>query len=85
MREVPESEEEMIVTKGEHYSWKAFFKLIRNTQPRKSLLVFGLILSTITTLAGLAVPLLTKNLIDGFSMASISVGLIALIIGAFIF
>ncbi|TFI75759.1 multidrug ABC transporter permease [Carnobacterium divergens] len=75
----------MIVTKGEHYSWKAFFKLIRNTQPRKSLLVFGLILSTITTLAGLAVPLLTKNLIDGFSMASISVGLIALIIGAFIF
>ncbi|WP_202976149.1 ABC transporter ATP-binding protein [Carnobacterium divergens] len=85
MREVPESEEEMIVTKGEHYSWKAFFKLIRNTQPRKSLLIFGLILSTITTLAGLAVPLLTKNLIDGFSMASISVGLIALIIGAFIF
>lgn len=85
MREVPESEEEMIVTKGEHYSWKAFFKLIRNTHPRKSLLVFGLILSTITTLAGLAVPLLTKNLIDGFSMASISVGLIALIIGAFIF
>ncbi|WP_413536880.1 ABC transporter ATP-binding protein [Carnobacterium divergens] len=85
MREVPESEEEMIVTKGEHYSWKAFFKLIRNTQPRKSLLFFGLILSTITTLAGLAVPLLTKNLIDGFSMASISVGLIALIIGAFIF
>ncbi|WP_202872132.1 ABC transporter ATP-binding protein [Carnobacterium divergens] len=85
MREVPESEEEMIVTKGEHYSWKAFFKLIRNTQPRKSLLVFGLILSTITTLAGLAVPLLTKNLIDSFSMASISVGLIALIIGAFIF
>ncbi|ANZ99371.1 multidrug ABC transporter permease [Carnobacterium divergens] len=85
MREVPESEEEIIVTKGEHYSWKAFFKLIRNTQPRKSLLVFGLILSTITTLAGLAVPLLTKNLIDGFSMASISVGLIALIIGAFIF
>ncbi|WP_414734655.1 ABC transporter ATP-binding protein [Carnobacterium divergens] len=85
MREVPESEEEMIVTKGEHYSWKVFFKLIRNTQPRKSLLVFGLILSTITTLAGLAVPLLTKNLIDGFSMASISVGLIALIIGAFIF
>ncbi|TFJ47547.1 multidrug ABC transporter permease [Carnobacterium divergens] len=75
----------MIVTKGEHYSWKAFFKLIRNTQPRKSLLIFGLILSTITTLAGLAVPLLTKNLIDGFSMASISVGLIALIIGAFIF
>ncbi|MFS7260315.1 ABC transporter ATP-binding protein [Carnobacterium divergens] len=75
----------MIVTKGEHYSWKVFFKLIRNTQPRKSLLVFGLILSTITTLAGLAVPLLTKNLIDGFSMASISVGLIALIIGAFIF
>ncbi|TFJ44463.1 multidrug ABC transporter permease [Carnobacterium divergens] len=75
----------MIVTKGEHYSWKAFFKLIRNTQPRKSLLVFGLILSTITTLAGLAVPLLTKNLIDSFSMASISVGLIALIIGAFIF
>lgn len=85
MREIPRSDEETTVTKGENYSWKAFFKLIRNTKPRKSLLIFGLILSTITTLAGLAVPLLTKNLIDGFSMASISVGLIALIIGAFIF
>lgn len=85
MREIPRSEEETTVTEGENYSWKAFFKLIRNTKPRKSLLIFGLILSTITTLAGLAVPLLTKNLIDGFSMASISVGLIALIIGAFIF
>src|SRR5699024_11958915 len=47
-------------------------------------LIIGLIASVLTTLAGLVVPLLTKNLVDGFSTASLSKGLIALIVVAFI-
>src|SRR5699024_4734079 len=44
----------------------------------------GLITSIITTLAGLVVPLLTKNLVDGFSVSSLTVPLIIPIAAAFI-
>lgn len=63
---------------------KPFFKLILSTNIPKAALIIGLIASVLTTLAGLVVPLLTKNLVDGFSTASLSKGLIALIVVAFI-
>lgn len=63
---------------------KPFFKLILSTNIPKVALIIGLIASVLTTLAGLVVPLLTKNLVDGFSTASLSKGLIALIVVAFI-
>ncbi|WP_256204216.1 hypothetical protein [Planococcus faecalis] len=40
--------------------------------------------SLITTLVGLVVPLLTKNLVDGFSLNDLSVPLIVGIVAAFI-
>src|SRR5699024_7250842 len=63
---------------------KPFFKLILSTNIPKAALLIGLIARVLTTLAGLVVPLLTKNLGDGFSTASLSKGLIALIVVAFL-
>ncbi|WP_404332479.1 ABC transporter ATP-binding protein [Mesobacillus maritimus] len=63
---------------------KPFFSLILSTKLPKLALTFGLITSVITTLFGLAIPLLTRDLVDGFSVSSISVSLMFLIGGVFI-
>lgn len=63
---------------------KPFLSLILSTNIPKLALSFGLIASVFTTLAGLVVPLLTKNLVDGFSVSSLSVPLIIAIVAAFI-
>ncbi|CAM3891023.1 ABC transporter ATP-binding protein [Lederbergia lenta] len=63
---------------------KPFITLILSTKIPKLALAIGLIASVITTLAGLVVPLLTKNLVDGFSLSSLSIPLIIAIGGAFI-
>src|SRR5690625_6612956 len=65
-------------------SLKPFFKLILSTNIPKAALIFGLTTSIITTIAGLVVPILTKNLVDGFSVSSLSVPLIIAIVAAFI-
>ena len=65
-------------------SMKPFLSLILSTNIPKAALAVGLIASVLTTLAGLIVPLLTKQLVDGFSAASLSVGLILIIVAAFI-
>jgi ATP-binding cassette, subfamily B, bacterial AbcA/BmrA len=64
---------------------KPFFSLILSTKIPKFALIFGLTASLITTLAGLLVPVLTKSLVDGFSVSSLSVPLIIGIGVAFIF
>ena len=46
---------------------KPFFTLILSTKIPKLALIVGLAAGVLTTLAGLVVPLLTKNLVDGFS------------------
>ncbi|AIF44398.1 ABC transporter ATP-binding protein [Virgibacillus sp. SK37] len=66
-------------------SIKPFFSLIFSTGLPKLLLSIGLLTSIITTLAGLVVPLLTKNLVDNFSTATLSTPLIIAIAIAFIF
>ncbi|WP_020616364.1 ABC transporter ATP-binding protein [Paenibacillus daejeonensis] len=63
---------------------KPFIHLILSTRLPKFPLVFGLTASVLTTLAGLVVPLLTRNLVDGFSVESLSWPLIFAIGGAFI-
>ncbi|GIN70586.1 ABC transporter ATP-binding protein [Bacillus sp. J14TS2] len=65
-------------------SLKPFISLLLSTNIPKLALTMGLITSMITTLAGLVVPLLTKNLVDGFSVSSLSVPLIIAIVLAFI-
>jgi ATP-binding cassette subfamily B protein AbcA/BmrA len=63
---------------------KPFFTLILSTKIPKLALIVGLTASVLTTLAGLVVPLLTKNLVDGFEVASLSIPLMIGIGAAFI-
>lgn len=63
---------------------KPFYSLIISTKIPKLALTIGLLAGILTTLAGLVVPLLTKNLVDGFSVSSLSVPIIIAIGVAFI-
>lgn len=63
---------------------KAFISLILSTNIPKFALLFGLLTSVFTTLTGLVVPLLTKNLVDSFSVSSLSTPLIITIAAAFV-
>ncbi|OBA02597.1 multidrug ABC transporter permease [Bacillus subtilis] len=61
---------------------KPFFALVKQTNPSYGKLAFALVLSIVTTLVSLLIPLLTKQLVDGFSMSNLSstqIGLIALV------
>lgn len=61
-----------------------FFVLLRSIRLPKLALAIGLIGSGITTLVGLTIPLFTRELVDGFSVESISTPLIAAIVAVFI-
>ncbi|ASA24566.1 ABC transporter ATP-binding protein [Paenibacillus donghaensis] len=63
---------------------KPFLTLLKETKPSYGLLAIAIGLSMISTLVGLVIPLFTKNLVDGFSLASVSKLQIAGIAGAFI-
>ncbi|PPA71005.1 ABC transporter ATP-binding protein [Jeotgalibacillus proteolyticus] len=63
---------------------KPFISFVLSTKIPKLALTAGLILSIITTLVGLTIPLLTRELVDGFSVDSLSVWLIVLIAAVFI-
>lgn len=65
--------------KQKQTSIKPFIALILSTKIPKLALSIGLIGSIITTLVGLTIPLLTRELVDGFSVESLSVWLIILI------
>ena len=62
--------------------WRQFVRLVQQTKPSKLLLCIALLLSVGTTLVGLTVPLFTKNLINGFSLHSLSTGKILLVVAA---
>lgn len=64
---------------------RPFFSLILSTKIPKVALIAGLTTSVITTFAGLAIPLLTKRLVDGFSVSSLSIPLMTGIGVAFLF
>ncbi|NIK67431.1 ABC transporter ATP-binding protein [Paenibacillus sp. BK720] len=53
-------------------SWRPFLKLMLDAKPSKWLLGIAVGLSVISTVVGLAVPLLTKNVVDSFSITDIS-------------
>ncbi|MDM5153662.1 ABC transporter ATP-binding protein [Bacillus sp. DX1.1] len=63
---------------------KPFINLILSTNIPKLTLTIGLIGSIITTIVGLSIPLLTRELVDGFSTASISITLIIAIAAVFL-
>ncbi|WP_035445230.1 ABC transporter ATP-binding protein [Bacillus sp. UNC41MFS5] len=64
--------------------WRQFIRLVQHTKPSKVLLGIALLLSVGTTLVGLFVPLFTKNLINDFSLSSLSTGRIILLVCALI-
>src|SRR5690606_14611493 len=70
--------------KNQDAGLKPFISLLLSLKIPKLALTIGLLTSLITTLVGLVVPLLTKNLVDGFSFDSLSVPLIFGIAAAFI-
>ncbi|OBZ10193.1 ABC transporter ATP-binding protein [Bacillus sp. FJAT-26390] len=51
---------------------KRFIALIMETNPPKVMLTIAIVLSVITTLVGLTIPLFTKNMVNGFSLGSLS-------------
>ncbi|QIZ06309.1 ABC transporter ATP-binding protein [Priestia megaterium] len=62
--------------------WRQFIRLVQHTNPSKLLLGIALLLSVGTTIVGLLVPLFTKNLINDFSISSLSTGRILLLVTA---
>lgn len=58
---------------------KPFFKLIMSSRIPKLALTIGLIGSVLTTIVGLSIPLLTRELVDGFSLESLNIMLIVII------
>ncbi|EEL50996.1 ABC transporter ATP-binding protein [Bacillus cereus] len=62
-------------------NWRDFLRLIQETNPPKGILIFALVMSLFSTGASLFIPMLTKGLVDNFSISSIStmqiVGLVA--------
>lgn len=63
---------------------KPFISLILSLKIPKWALIFGLATSVVTTIVGLAVPLLTRDLVDGFSVETISPWLVGALVAAFI-
>ena len=63
---------------------KPFIQLLLATKIPKTALMIGMIGSIVTTLAGLVVPMLTKNLVDGFSVEALSIPLLIAIGAAFV-
>ena len=65
--------------KQQKNSLKPFITLILSTKIPKLALTIGLLASVITTLVGLSIPLLTRELVDGFAVSSLSINLIIVI------
>ncbi|MFD1851709.1 ABC transporter ATP-binding protein [Oceanobacillus bengalensis] len=59
---------------------KPFISLILSTNIPKVALTFGLIGSIITMIVGLSIPLLTRELVDGFSLEALSTTLVVVIL-----
>ncbi|CAH0309463.1 Multidrug resistance ABC transporter ATP-binding/permease protein BmrA [Peribacillus sp. Bi134] len=64
--------------------WRQFIRLVQQTKPSKLMIGLALALSLGTTGVGLTVPLFTKNLINDFSISSLSTERITLLVLAII-
>ncbi|MED3911373.1 ABC transporter ATP-binding protein [Peribacillus simplex] len=60
--------------------WRQFIRLVQQTKPSKLMIGIALSLSLGTTGVGLLVPLFTKNLINDFSISSLSTERITLLV-----
>ena len=62
----------------------SFKSLIAKAGLPKMQLIFGFLLSIITTIFGLAIPLLTREIVDGFAVSSINIVIVIAIVAVFI-
>lgn len=69
---------------GNKKTVNSFQSLIAMSNLPKTPLIIGLILSIITTVFGLAIPLLTREFVDGFALSSINIIVVIAIIIVFI-
>ncbi|WP_400162859.1 ABC transporter ATP-binding protein [Brevibacillus sp. TJ4] len=65
-------------------NWRPFVRLIRDTKPSKLKIGIALFMSVATTIVSLIIPLFTANLVDSFTMASITGGQLVLLAVAFL-
>ncbi|MDR9854988.1 ABC transporter ATP-binding protein [Paenibacillus sp. VCA1] len=65
-------------------NWRAFVRLVRETKPSPWMLSVAVILSVISTLVSLVVPLFTKGLVDSFTSDSIKPAQIVMLIVSFV-
>ena len=66
-------------TKGPRSSLGDFVRLIGSAKPSVPALALALFLGAASTIGGLFVPLLTKGLVNGFSLSSVGAGKVGLI------
>ncbi len=76
-------EEGKVVENKKNGSVFQLLTLIKIADPPKALFSISLMLSIITTVASLAIPLLASRFIDNFSLSALNTGLIILLIVAF--
>lgn len=65
-------------------NWKDFINLIKDTKPSKTKLSIAILMSVMTTMASLLIPLFTKNVVDTFTMDSINATMISILLVVFI-
>ncbi|HLR53019.1 MAG TPA: ABC transporter ATP-binding protein, partial [Candidatus Avamphibacillus sp.] len=70
--------------KGQSVAWRDFIDLVKQTKPSKWMIMIAIVMSLMTTAVGLMIPLFTRNLVDHFSMESLEVSTIILLVAAFI-
>lgn len=63
---------------------KSFIHLLLSTKVSKGALIIGLIGSIVTTLVGLTIPLIAGNIVDEFTLDTLTAGIISLIAAAFL-
>jgi ATP-binding cassette subfamily B protein AbcA/BmrA len=64
--------------------WRQFLKLMQQTNPPNLLLTGAILLSVVATVVGLVIPLFTKNLVNSFSVTSLSQSQILVMVGTLI-
>ena len=70
--------------KSQSVGWRDFIDLVKQTKPAKWMITIAVVMSLMTTAVGLMIPLFTRNLVDHFSMESLKMSTIILLVAAFI-
>lgn len=77
-------DEEMEKQLQDKADFRSFIQLIKTTQPSKAVMITAIFLSLTSTIVSLIIPMFTKKLVDGFTLATLNKMTIALLIGVFI-